>query len=277
MSRKVFVFSLNPVTVHPNLPVLSGTGGTPRDGQPRAWGGMPAAFFRLRQGSGSRVEQRANTNPGPAGKGAGRIAGGRWRGPVRLPMLSFKPRPHPRNRVTPRQVWWSMRQEMTEDSVSPSRIRRGDTGIEGRLERHLLHPPALVWQMLTEPQGIAQWLAPGSIELRKGGRVHVDFGDSGVVIDSTVLELEPLRRLAFSWSSGNEPERPLHWSLTATDAGTDLALTVCLPEGEDLAKACAGFDAHLEMLAAALEGVPIRFPFELYLARRRAWQEALAQ
>ncbi|WP_281059049.1 hypothetical protein [Mesorhizobium sp. M2C.T.Ca.TU.002.02.1.1] len=43
--------------------------------------------------------------------------------------------------------------------------------------------------MLTEPPQFVRWLAPGSIELRKGGRVHIDFGDSGVVIDSTVLAL----------------------------------------------------------------------------------------
>lgn len=166
---------------------------------------------------------------------------------------------------------------MADDKVSPDQIRRDGNGIEGRLARHLPHPPARVWQMLTEAQGLGQWLAPGTIELREGGRVHVDFGDSGVVIDSTVLELEPQRRLAFSWSSGDQPQRPLRWTLVPADGGTDLGLSVTLPAGEDLAKACAGFDAHLEMLAAALEGVPIKFPFQLYLARRTAWQEALAQ
>src|SRR5690606_12739632 len=40
----------------------------------------------------------------------------------------------------------------------------------------------------------------------------------------------------------------------------------------DIANACAGFDAHLEMLAAALEGVPIHFPVDHYLEARRAYQ-----
>jgi uncharacterized protein YndB with AHSA1/START domain len=165
---------------------------------------------------------------------------------------------------------------MTEDAARPGRVRRNADGFEGRLERRLSHPPAAVWSMLIEPQGIAQWLAPGTIELRKGGRVHVDFGDSGVVIDSTVTDLDPPRLIAYSWSSGAEPVRPLRWELSAEGAGTRLVLTVRLPAGEDIAKACAGFDAHLEMLAAALEGVPIRFPFELYLAARRGYQETLA-
>lgn len=166
---------------------------------------------------------------------------------------------------------------MTATAAPAGRIRRSADRIEGRIERHLDHPPAAVWRMLTEPQAIAQWLAPGSIDLRKGGRVHVDFGDSGVVIDSTVLDLDPPRLLAYSWSSGAEPQRPLRWTLNEAAGGTDLALAVGLPAGEDIAKACAGFEAHLEMLAAALEGVPIRFPFELYLAKRRTWQELAAE
>lgn len=165
---------------------------------------------------------------------------------------------------------------MTEDAPRPGRVRRTADGFEGRLERLLPHPPDAVWSMLTEPQGVVQWLAPGTIELREGGRVHVDFGDSGVVIDSTVSDLDPPRLIAYSWSGADEPARPLRWELGAEGAGTRLALTVLLPAGEDIAKACAGFDAHLEMLATALEGVPIRFPFELYLAARRGYQEALA-
>ena len=56
-----------------------------------------------------------------------------------------------------------------------------------------------------------------------------------------------------------------------------LALTVRVPADEDIAKACAGFEAHLEMLAAALEGVSIKFPFDLYVQARKAYSEQVAQ
>lgn len=164
---------------------------------------------------------------------------------------------------------------MADDVVSPEQIRRSATGLEGEITRDLPQPPQQVWDMLTRPEGLAQWLAPGTVEPRQGGRIHVDFGDSGVVIDSPLLVFDPPRHLAFSWSSGAEPQRPLHWRLAETGEGTRLTLTVSLPAGEDLAKACAGYEAHLEMLAAALEGVPIKFPFPLYQARRKAWQAAL--
>lgn len=166
---------------------------------------------------------------------------------------------------------------MNDDAIVSGRIRRLANAWEGRLERRVEHDRETVWRMLTEPQRFVQWLAPGSIELRKGGRVHIDFGDSGVVIDSTVLAFDPQRLIAYSWSSGTEPERPLRWELAAAGEGTTLTLTVRLPAQEDIAKACAGFEAHLDMFAAALEGVSTRFPFERYLAARHAYQELLPQ
>lgn len=156
-------------------------------------------------------------------------------------------------------------------------VRRTAGGIEGRLERHFDHPLDQVWRMLIEPSRFAQWLAPGFIEPRPGGAVRIDFRDSGTVIDSTILEFEPPHVLAYSWSHGDEPARPLRWQLRGeAGAGTHLALELCVPAGEDAARALAGFEGHLEMLAAALEGVPIRFPVDLFLAARAAYRERLA-
>ena len=44
-----------------------------------------------------------------------------------------------------------------------------------------------------------------------------------------------------------------------------------------MAKACAGFEGHLVMLAAALEGVPIKFPFDLFMQARAAYSKQLGQ
>lgn len=164
---------------------------------------------------------------------------------------------------------------MSETPVKPGTISKQADGWQGRLQRHFDHPPAEIWRMLTTPDGIAQWIAPGTIEARPGGRVHIDFGDSGLVIDSTVTAFEEGRLLEYSWSSGDEPARPLRWEVASDGSGTTLALTVRIPADEDIAKTCAGYDAHLEMLAAALEGVPVKFPFELYVAMRQAYQAQL--
>lgn len=161
---------------------------------------------------------------------------------------------------------------MDGDGVRTGSIRRLDDGFEGQLERVLGHDRNAIWCMLTESSGLVQWLAPGSIEPRVGGAVHIDFADSGRTIESTVLQFDPPRLLEYSWSSGDDPERPLRWELNVVEGGTQLLLILRLPLTEDVAKACAGFDAHLEMLAAALEGVPIRFPVDYFLGRRRVYE-----
>lgn len=164
---------------------------------------------------------------------------------------------------------------MSDIEFQPGTIRRVSDGFEGQLQRTIGHPPALVWRMLTEPERLAQWLAPGTIELRQGGAVHINFADSGILIESTVTAYQAEQILEYSWSSGDEPQRPLRWTLSPTVDGTQLVLTVVVPAQEDIAKACAGFEGHLDMLAAALEGVPIRFPFELFLQARKAYQRAV--
>lgn len=162
---------------------------------------------------------------------------------------------------------------MTDDGWTPGCITRSDSGFEGHLERELAHPAAAVWAMLTEPASLAQWLAPGSIEQREGGAVRIDFADSGTVIDSRVTAFAPQRLLEYSWSSPGQPQRPLRWEVQPQGEGSRLSLRVRLPEGEDPAKACAGFEGHLEMLAAALEGVPIKFPFDLFVQARKVYGE----
>lgn len=167
---------------------------------------------------------------------------------------------------------------MGEDAAATGTIRKLDGGgFEGRLERTFEgHDRDAIWTMLTDAASLAQWLAPGTIEPRKGGRAHIDFHDSGIVIDSEVLAFDPPGVLAYSWSSGSEPARPLRWEITEADGGARLVLTVGTPASEDPAKACAGFEGHLEMLAAALEGVPIKFPFDLFIKARAAYNAQLA-
>lgn len=163
---------------------------------------------------------------------------------------------------------------MSKGNAQPGRIRRLEDGHhEGTLERiYPGHDREAVWHMLTDPSALGQWLAPGTIEPRQGGRARIDFADSGTLIDSEVSQYETARTLAYSWSSGNEPQRPLRWQLEDVGGGTRLTLTVVIPAGEDAAKACAGFEGHLEMLGAALEGVPIKFPLDLYLEKRAAYR-----
>jgi len=165
---------------------------------------------------------------------------------------------------------------MTDANEKLGTIRRADGCWEARLERVLDHDQAVVWALLTEPGRLAEWLAPGEIELCEGGAAKLNFTDSGIVIDSVVTAFDPPRLLEYSWSSPGEPARPLRWETAPADGGTRLSLTLRIPEDEDVAKSCAGWEAHLMMLMAAIEGVPVKFPFERFMATRAAYKEMIA-
>ncbi|MDX1755456.1 MAG: SRPBCC domain-containing protein [Marinobacter sp.] len=140
------------------------------------------------------------------------------------------------------------------------------------LRRHLEHPVWKVWGMLTDSACLPLWLAPGQMEPRFGGRVQIAFANSGTPIDSVLTAYDPGRELAYSWSNGDGSLRPLCWTLTALPEGcTDLRLELNLPEGDRLATSCAGWDAHLEMLVAALEGIAIHFPRSRFREARVAF------
>jgi uncharacterized protein YndB with AHSA1/START domain len=129
-----------------------------------------------------------------------------------------------------------------------------------------------VWRTLTEATD--KWLAPGSIEPRLGGAVRLDFEGSGTVIESTVSAFQPSQLVEFSWSQPGEPTRPVCWALEPDGDATRLTLSVSTPEAEEAARACAGWEAHLAMLEAALAGAPIPFPFEVFKAAREAYRAA---
>jgi uncharacterized protein YndB with AHSA1/START domain len=127
-----------------------------------------------------------------------------------------------------------------------------------------------VWRTLTEATDT--WLAPGRIEPRLGGAVRLDFEGSGTVIESPVSAFQPGQLVEFSWSQPGEPARPVCWALERDGEATRLTLTVSTPEAEEAARACAGWEAHLAMLEAALAGEPIAFPFEVFQASRDAYR-----
>lgn len=165
---------------------------------------------------------------------------------------------------------------MTQDNEKLGTINRVSGCYEARLERFLAHGQSVVWAMLTEPERMVDWLAPGEIELRKGGAAKLNFTDSGIVIDSVVSKFEPPNLLEYSWSSPGEPTRPLRWETAPVEGGTRLTLTLRIPEDEDIARSCAGWEAHLMMMLAAIEGVSIKFPFERFMATRETYKSIIA-
>ncbi len=164
---------------------------------------------------------------------------------------------------------------MTDQNEALGTIEHRGRTYQAKLERLIPHPPAAVWAMLTDQAKFVDWLAPGEIELRTGGAAKLNFVDSGIVIDSTVSACEPEQLLEYSWSGPGEPERPVRYELEPAGSDTRLVLTLTTPDDEDIARSCAGWEAHLMMLLAAIEGVPIKFPFERFQATRAEYNKQL--
>jgi uncharacterized protein YndB with AHSA1/START domain len=96
------------------------------------------------------------------------------------------------------------------------------------------HPPALVWEYLTEPELLAQWLMANDFKLEVGHQFRfktkpkIPIGFDGTIYGE-VLEFIPLEKLVYSWKGGMPKERPsldsvVTWSLTPKDNGTLLRL-----------------------------------------------------
>jgi uncharacterized protein YndB with AHSA1/START domain len=96
------------------------------------------------------------------------------------------------------------------------------------------NPPAAVWEYLTIPELMVQWLMPNNFEPVVGHEFqfktnpHPDVDFDGTFY-CKVLEITPLKTLSYSWnfwsSDGTLYESEVNWTLTEKDKGTELLLT----------------------------------------------------
>ena len=94
------------------------------------------------------------------------------------------------------------------------------------VERDFPHPADRLWRALTQPHLIREWLMDNDFAPAVGHRFKLN-GDWGGVLDCEVLEIEPQRRLAYSWNfDHSDPAFDLRsvvtFTLTPTDGGTRL-------------------------------------------------------
>ncbi len=101
------------------------------------------------------------------------------------------------------------------------------------ITQNVVYPHSLqkVWAALTESNALSQWLLPNTFELRVGHRFtfreetyHRRDGWNGV-IHCEVIEVEPLRCLAYTWSTHlGQPEMLISFTLEPVVVGTLLRL-----------------------------------------------------
>jgi uncharacterized protein YndB with AHSA1/START domain len=96
------------------------------------------------------------------------------------------------------------------------------------------HSPETVWEYLTKPELMEQWLMKNDFQpvvgldfqFRTGPIPSLDFDG---IFYCKVLEIVPFKKLSYSWKSGPGAGRitldsVVVWQLQATDKGTELLL-----------------------------------------------------
>jgi uncharacterized protein YndB with AHSA1/START domain len=125
--------------------------------------------------------------------------------------------------------------------------------IEGRsvlrMERPLRHPAEKVWRALTDPDELVHWF-PATVRLppRIGGDISY-WMDGEPAGDGKVLEFDPPRVLAITWSG-----EVLRWELLPTDDGCLLVLSHTFDDHFGAASFGSGWTLCLEALGLRLLG-----------------------
>ena len=95
-------------------------------------------------------------------------------------------------------------------------------------EFDLHHSPEKVWRALTDPELLAEWLLP-VIDLKLEPGAAFTFktqpypGWDGIV-NCQMLEIEPYRKLSYTWVVGFGLDTVVTFTLTPTPSGTRLSL-----------------------------------------------------
>jgi uncharacterized protein YndB with AHSA1/START domain len=97
------------------------------------------------------------------------------------------------------------------------------------VDEFLSHPPARVWDALTDPAKLAKWLMPNDFKPTVGHRFTFrtepvpGAGFDGVVA-CEVLEIDPPRLLRIAWSGGSGIHTTVTWRLLPEGRGTRILL-----------------------------------------------------
>src|SRR5436853_760730 len=114
----------------------------------------------------------------------------------------------------------SSREQYAPGAASGAEVRKDGEKWTLVLVRDLPHPPAKVWQALTDPEHLRQW-APFDSDRNLGtvGGAKLTTVGTPTVSDTQVKRADAPRLLEYSWG-----EQDIRWELAPLDSGTRLTL-----------------------------------------------------
>jgi len=123
------------------------------------------------------------------------------------------------------------------------------------LVRELRHPPATVWEALTDPAQLSEW-APFDADRSLAGVGPVKLTTIGApaayaTTETQVKRADAPKALEYTWG-GND----MRWELEASGTGTRLTLWTSIPRGY-ISMGAAGWHICFDVLDHLLSGDPI--------------------
>ncbi len=125
---------------------------------------------------------------------------------------------------------------------------------------HIAAPPEVVWSYLTDPARYAMWMGTEVTLSPIPGGVYLVHMREGIEAQGEFVELDPPRRLVFTWGWRDHPVVPpgsttVEVTLEATDDGTLVRLIHRgLPDAESVAHHRQGWENYLPRLAVVVAG-----------------------
>ncbi len=148
------------------------------------------------------------------------------------------------------------------------------------LERMLPGPIERVWEYLTDGEKRRKWISAGDMDLKPGGKYEYIFDHNeisdvvepvpekyaeecypGMSMTGHVIALDPPRMLHMTWAEDSDEYSEVKFELEPAGDQVKLTLTHSKLFDQDLLLGvCAGWHAHVDIMADVLEGAPAR-PF----------------
>lgn len=135
-----------------------------------------------------------------------------------------------------------------------------------KIERLLPGPVERVWDYLTKSELRRQWLASGNMDLKVDAPFELTWRNDELTdppgtrpegfseqhsMQSRITELEPLRKLTFTWGDCGSV------TMTLEPRGTNVLLTLVhqrISDRKNMLMVGAGWHMHLDILAARING-----------------------
>jgi uncharacterized protein YndB with AHSA1/START domain len=140
-----------------------------------------------------------------------------------------------------------------------------------RFERRLSHPVERVWAALTEPEQLKQWLAAAEIDPNPGGPFILHFDNIDHTMPGRVIRYEPPR--LFEHTFGDDANGVVRWELLDDEGDCLLRLSHMVHVSAEMANFASGWHTHLELLEAALNGVPEAWNWDRWHGHKRRYAD----